>query len=183
MFAVRDAAAVAQVAHLAIEWRQRFQKDVLVDLYGYRRYGHNEGDEPRFTQPQMYRIIDKKSTVREMYVKRLVELGQIDATVADDIGVRRRQALSEALDEVKKKGFVPAPDTMGGVWQGYAGGADASAPEAVTASLFEALCMDWRPHAAKSVVIMADAGPHGLGLGHSFPEGDPDGKVLVFGFF
>jgi len=128
-----DPEAVAQVAHLAIEWRQRFQKDVLVDLYGYRRYGHNEGDEPRFTQPQMYRIIDKKSTVREMYVKRLVELGQIDATVADDIGVRRRQALSEALDEVKKKGFVPAPDTMGGVWQGYAGGADASAPEAVTA--------------------------------------------------
>ena len=128
-----DPEAVAQVAHLAMEWRQRFQKDVLVDLYGYRRHGHNEGDEPRFTQPAMYRIIDEKPTVREVYVKRLVELGQIDAALANDIGVRRRHALSEALDEVKQRGFVPAPDTMGGVWQGYAGGPDASVPEAVTA--------------------------------------------------
>jgi 2-oxoglutarate dehydrogenase E1 component len=134
-----DPEAVAQVAHLAMEWRQRFQKDVLIDLYGYRRYGHNEGDEPRFTQPKMYRIIDKKPTVREMYVRRLVELGQIDTTTADEIGARRRHALSEALDEVKKKGFVPAPDTMGGVWQGYAGGSDAEAPEAVTAVARETL--------------------------------------------
>lgn len=128
-----DPEAVAQVAHLAIEWRQRFQKDVLVDLYGYRRHGHNEGDEPRFTQPAMYRIIDKKLTVREMYVKRLVELGQIDGALAEAIGLRRRQALSDALNEVKNKVFVPEPDTMGGVWKGYAGGADASVPEAVTA--------------------------------------------------
>jgi len=58
--------------------------------------------------------------------------------------------------------------------QSAGGGGDM--PEAVTASLFEALCIEWRPEAAKQVVIMADAGPHGLGEGHSFPDGDPDGK-------
>ncbi len=128
-----DPEAVAQVAHLAVEYRQRFRKDVLIDLYCYRRHGHNEGDEPRFTQPLMYKVIDEKPTVREMYVKRLVAMGQVDEPLAADISERRRRALGEALDEVKKKGFVPAPETMGGVWQPYRGGWDTDAPEVATA--------------------------------------------------
>jgi 2-oxoglutarate dehydrogenase E1 component len=128
-----DPEAVAQVAHLAVEYRQRFKKDVLIDLFCYRRHGHNEGDEPRFTQPLMYKVVDQKATVREVYVKRLVEMGQIDEKLADDISVRRRQALTQAFEDVKQKGFVPAPDTMGGVWQGYAGGADANVAEVATA--------------------------------------------------
>jgi hypothetical protein len=59
---------------------------------------------------------------------------------------------------------------------GQRAGGGGDGPEAVTAALFEALCLDWRPTAAKQVVIMADAGPHGLGGGDSFPDGDPDGK-------
>jgi 2-oxoglutarate dehydrogenase E1 component len=174
-----DPEAVAQVAHLAMEWRQQFRKDVLIDLYGYRRHGHNEGDEPRFTQPKMYRIIDRKPTVREMYVRRLVELGQVDQQVADDIGTRRRRALAEALDEVKKKGFVPAPDTMGGVWQGYSGGADASAPEATTAvprdevvALSEALNRvpeSFRPH--KKVLAILQQRHQRLAAGEPFDWG------------
>ena len=61
------------------------RRDVVIDMYCYRRYGHNEGDEPRFTQPVMYAAIDKKPTVREVYVKRLVELGNITEEQAEEI--------------------------------------------------------------------------------------------------
>ncbi|MBI4957492.1 MAG: 2-oxoglutarate dehydrogenase E1 component [Myxococcales bacterium] len=128
-----DPEAVAQVALLAVEYRQRFGKDVLIDLYCYRRHGHNEGDEPRFTQPRMYALIDKKPTVRAMYVRRLVELGQVSAETAEDIGVRRRAALAEALSLAKKHGSCPAPDWMGGVWTGYRGGPEKNTPDVETA--------------------------------------------------
>jgi 2-oxoglutarate dehydrogenase E1 component len=128
-----DPEAVAQVATLAVEYRQRFRKDVLIDLYCYRRHGHNEGDEPRFTQPLMYHVIDTKPTVRQMYVRRLVETGQLDERDASDIADRARKKLQAALDDVKKHGFSPAVDTLGGVWQPYRGGVDAEVPEATTA--------------------------------------------------
>jgi 2-oxoglutarate dehydrogenase E1 component len=72
-----DPEAVAQVVKLAMDYRQRFARDVVIDMYCYRRYGHNETDEPRFTQPAMYAAVDKKPSVREVYVKRLVEIGNI----------------------------------------------------------------------------------------------------------
>src|SRR5690606_25270995 len=127
-----DPEAVAQVAHLAVEYRQRFKKDVMIDLYCYRRHGHNEGDEPRFTQPLMYKTIDKKPTVREMYVQRLIEMGQIDETLAEQIGERARLRLKEALDEVKRDGFCPVPATLGGVWQDYVGGPEKDVPDVDT---------------------------------------------------
>ena len=128
-----DPEAVANVAHLAIEFRQRFGKDVVIDMYCYRRHGHNEGDEPRYTQPRMYAAIDKKPTVRQVYVRRLVEMGQISEGQAEEIVVRRREALASALDEVKQKGFAPVLYSMGGVWSHYRGGGDASTPEVPTA--------------------------------------------------
>ncbi len=72
-----DPEAVAQVAHLAVEWRQRFGMDVVIDMYCYRRHGHNEGDEPRYTQPLMYQAIDRKPTVRQVYVQRLLKMGHV----------------------------------------------------------------------------------------------------------
>jgi 2-oxoglutarate dehydrogenase E1 component len=72
-----DPEAVAQVALLAMDYRQRFKQDVVIDVYCYRKYGHNEGDEPRYTQPMMYRVIDKKPTVRRMYVDHLKRLGHV----------------------------------------------------------------------------------------------------------
>ncbi|MEZ4440930.1 MAG: 2-oxoglutarate dehydrogenase E1 component [Polyangiaceae bacterium] len=135
-----DPEAVAQVAQLAVEYRQRFHKDVCIDLYCYRRHGHNEGDEPRFTQPQMYRVIDDKPTVREMYVRQLVALGQITEQVAEDLQAQARRRLTEALEEVKNHGFCPVPDTLGGVWQDYRGGPETTVAE-VDTSVDEALLL------------------------------------------
>ena len=128
-----DPEAVAHVARLAIDFRQRFGQDVVIDMYCYRRHGHNEGDEPRYTQPRMYAAIDKKPTVRQVYVRRLVEMGQLSEEQAEEIVVRRREALASALDEVKQKGFAPVLYSMGGVWSHYRGGGDASTPEVPTA--------------------------------------------------
>ena len=128
-----DPEAVTHVARLAIDWRQRFGMDVVIDMYCYRRYGHNEGDEPRYTQPVMYAAIDKKPTVRQIYVKRLVGLGQVTEEQADDIVRRRREALAQALDEVKQKGFAPVTYAMGGVWSPYSGGPEKMNPDVPTA--------------------------------------------------
>jgi 2-oxoglutarate dehydrogenase E1 component len=128
-----DPEAVAWVAHLAVEWRQRFGMDVVIDMFCYRRHGHNEGDEPRYTQPLMYQAIDRKPTVRKVYIKRLVEMGTMTEEKADEIVVRRRGVLAAALDEVKRKGFAPVTYAMGGVWTSYRGGPDAATPEVDTA--------------------------------------------------
>ncbi|XXT16062.1 2-oxoglutarate dehydrogenase E1 component [Sorangium sp. So ce429] len=127
-----DPEAVAHVAQLAIDYRTRFGSDVVIDMYCYRRYGHNEGDEPRYTQPRMYAAIDKKPTVRQVYVRRLMELGQVTEEKAEEIVVRRREALAAALDEVKQKGFAPVLYSMGGVWSHYRGGADSATPDVPT---------------------------------------------------
>ena len=127
-----DPEAVAQVALLAIDWRQRFGRDVIIDMYCYRRYGHNEGDEPRYTQPRMYAAIDEKPTVRQVYVRRLVEMGHVTNDKAEEIVVRRREALTTDLDEVKQKGFAPVTYSMGGVWAHYRGGLDTATPEVDT---------------------------------------------------
>ena len=74
-----DPEACVRAALFAVRWRQRFGKDVVLDLMCYRRYGHNEGDEPRFTQPVMYSIIDGLSHVREAYGRDLIERGAMDA--------------------------------------------------------------------------------------------------------
>lgn len=127
-----DPEAVAQVAQLASEWRQKFAMDVVIDMYCYRRYGHNEGDEPRYTQPRMYAIIDKKPTVRQMYVRRLEAMGQVTAAHADELLAKRREVLEKAHEEVKQKGFAAVTYTMGGVWSSYRGGRDIDTAEVQT---------------------------------------------------
>ncbi|MBK8939105.1 MAG: 2-oxoglutarate dehydrogenase E1 component [Polyangiaceae bacterium] len=127
-----DPEAVAQVALLAIEYRQRFQQDVVIDMYCYRKYGHNEGDEPRYTQPRMYQLIDKKPTVRRMYIDHLLGLGSITEDIAERCVKDVRGRLEQAFREVKEKGCVPGKYWMGGVWAGYRGGADKDTPEVPT---------------------------------------------------
>ncbi|MDQ1432249.1 MAG: multifunctional 2-oxoglutarate metabolism enzyme [Actinomycetota bacterium] len=80
-----DPEAAVRVMRLAFEFRNRFQKDVVVDLVCYRRYGHNEADEPAFTQPRMYQLIDSHPSVRELYTQQLVQRG--DITVDDEKAV------------------------------------------------------------------------------------------------
>ena len=128
-----DPQAAIQVTRLAIEFRQRFKQDVIIDMYCYRRYGHNEGDEPRFTQPLMYALIDKKPTVREVYVSRLVQAGQVSREEADAVAQERRATLERALEEAHRGDYLQMPDAMGGVWGPYKGGPDASVPDVSTA--------------------------------------------------
>ena len=68
-----DPEAVVRVADLAAQFRQKFKRDVVIDLFCYRRHGHNEGDEPMFTQPKMYKAIAKHPTTREIYRKKLIQ--------------------------------------------------------------------------------------------------------------
>ncbi len=127
-----DPEAVAQVATLAAEYRQRFHKDVVIDLYCYRKYGHNEGDEPRFTQPLMYQAIDAKETVRKIYVKRLLEKGQITQDEADGIVAAKRKALDDALAEVRQTKHTYEVSAFAGVWEPFLGGPDADVKEVPT---------------------------------------------------
>jgi 2-oxoglutarate dehydrogenase E1 component len=138
-----DPEAVIQVTRLAVAFRQRFKQDVVIDMFCYRKYGHNEGDEPRFTQPVMYALIDKKPSVREVYVARLVQAGHITREEADAIAQERRATLDRALEEARQGDFHQMPETMGGVWAPYRGGPDAGVPDVSTAfpkeKLLEAL--------------------------------------------
>jgi len=127
-----DPEAVIQVARLAMEFRQKFARDVVIDMYCYRRYGHNEADEPRYTQPMMYARIDAKPTVREVYVKHLVASHEVTQAEADKIGEASRARLTKALVEARAGDYLHAPDAMGGVWRPYVGGPDEGVPEVPT---------------------------------------------------
>jgi 2-oxoglutarate dehydrogenase E1 component len=128
-----DPEAVAQTVKLAMDYRQRFGRDVVIDLYGYRRYGHNEADEPRFTQPVMYSAVDAKPSVREVYVQRLLEAGKISESRVNDLEAARRRVLEAELEEVRKGPFVPPQYSMQGLWAGYKGGPDAESQDVETA--------------------------------------------------
>ncbi len=127
-----DPEAVIQVTRLAIEYRDRYKQDVVIDMYCYRKYGHNEGDEPRFTQPVMYSKVDRKPTVREVYVQRLVDGGHVTREEADEIARARKAALDQALEEARKGDYHQMPETMGGVWKPYRGGPDKDVPDVAT---------------------------------------------------
>jgi 2-oxoglutarate dehydrogenase E1 component len=92
-----DVEACVAVARLAHEYRHRFRKDFVIDLIGYRRWGHNEGDEPAFTQPRMYEVIRSHPTAREIWAKRLVEEGVVTAEEAEEA----LQAVFAQLDEAR----------------------------------------------------------------------------------
>ena len=90
-----DPEACVEVARLACAYRQKFHTDFVIDLVGYRRYGHNEGDEPRFTQPQMYAQIDKHPTVRKLWAGALVERGIIPAEKSEALFQQQLDKLNE----------------------------------------------------------------------------------------
>ena len=111
-----DPEAVVHVIQLALEYRQNFRRDVVVDIYCYRRYGHNEGDEPSFTQPHMYELITGHEGTASMYLKKCLEEGIITNEEADDLRTRYQETLVSALsDERRKKAEIkrPAASTNG----------------------------------------------------------------------
>jgi 2-oxoglutarate dehydrogenase E1 component len=117
-----DPEAVAQVVSLAMDFRKEFRRDVVIDLYAYRRWGHNEGDEPRFTQPLIYKAIDSRTSVRESYLQRLLELGQVTQEEADEIHRNRQEKLETEFEASHTEEFVADHQTLGGCWQDYFGG-------------------------------------------------------------
>ncbi len=117
-----DPEAVAQVISLAMDFRREFRRDVVIDMYAYRKWGHNEGDEPRFTQPKMYQAIDERKSVRESYLKRLLKMNEITRQEADAIAEVRHNKLEREFELAQQEEFVEDLQTMGGNWQGYFGG-------------------------------------------------------------
>jgi len=117
-----DPEAVAQVVQLAMDFRHQFRRDVVIDMYCYRRLGHNESDEPRFTQPLMYQAIDARPTVRDSYLEYLLQMNEVTGEEADLIAEARRNKLQADFDKAHSGEYQADTQTMGGYWQGYYGG-------------------------------------------------------------
>ena len=97
-----DPEACVRVARLAYAYRQRFHKDVVIDMVCYRRYGHNEGDDPSYTQPLMYAKIDERRSVRKLYTESLVKRGQLTLEEAEQALDDFQKQLQQALDETRQ---------------------------------------------------------------------------------
>jgi 2-oxoglutarate dehydrogenase E1 component len=160
-----DPEAVAQVVNLAMDFRNEFEKDVVIDMYAYRRLGHNEGDEPRFTQPVMYAAIDAKKPVRESYLEHLLSLNELTRQEADSIAEVRHNRLSKEFELAKTEPFVHDLTSLTGIWSGYFGGPEPAdekvttgIPKGVASDLLVKACTvptDFRPH-KKLVRILED---------------------------
>jgi 2-oxoglutarate dehydrogenase E1 component len=134
-----DPEAVAQVVDLAVDFRQRFHRDALIELWCYRKHGHNEADEPSYTQPQMYRAIAEKASIRTAYVDAFARMPSADAqpaiTAADAeaIASHQREELEAELEVASKLEKAPRPTTFGGAWARVRGGAETKVPLVPTA--------------------------------------------------
>ncbi|HNJ29707.1 MAG TPA: 2-oxoglutarate dehydrogenase E1 component, partial [Ferruginibacter sp.] len=139
-----DAEAVVKASQIATLYRQEFNSDIFIDMVCYRRHGHNEGDEPKFTQPQLYSIIEKHLNPREVYTQFLMQNGEADAqALAKEMEQKFLADLQERLDEVKQN---PLPYTYQPpelVWKSMrkatAGDFDASPVTAISNDQFRLL--------------------------------------------
>ncbi|PWA05592.1 2-oxoglutarate dehydrogenase E1 component [Flavobacterium psychrotolerans] len=114
-----DAEAVVHAMSFALDFRMQFGHDVFIDLLGYRKYGHNEGDEPRFTQPVLYKIIAKHQNPRDIYAAKLLAEGVIDADFVKSIETTYKQDLDDNLQASRKKDLTIITPFMKNEWQGF----------------------------------------------------------------
>ncbi|WP_299118570.1 2-oxoglutarate dehydrogenase E1 component [uncultured Tenacibaculum sp.] len=114
-----DAEAVCHAMEMAVEYRTKFKKDIYIDLLGYRKYGHNEGDEPRFTQPKLYKAISKHKNAKEIYAAKLVEEGSISTDYVKEITSEFKAHLEAEFTESKKKTTSKIQEFMPEVWDGF----------------------------------------------------------------
>lgn len=112
-----DVEAVVYAVQLAMEFRQQFQGDVFIDLLGYRKYGHNEGDEPRFTQPILYKAIASHANPRKIYFDRLLAEGVITQEQADGFDSELRSNLDAALEDARKRTITVISPFLGDQWK------------------------------------------------------------------
>ncbi len=114
-----DVEAVVHAMIFAMDYRQQFHKDVFIDLLGYRKYGHNEGDEPRFTQPNLYKIIAKHPNPRKIYTDKLIAEGTLDQATLKQIDEEFKKQLEGDFDESKKIEKNRITPFMEQVWESY----------------------------------------------------------------
>lgn len=119
-----DPEAVVHAVELLLDYQREFGCDVVLDLVCYRRYGHNESDEPGFTQPLMYQRIEKLASVRALYAKSLAERGVLPQSEADAMVARKQAELELELAAAKSASERPTVNAGDGVWRGYQGGPD-----------------------------------------------------------
>lgn len=114
-----DAEAVVHAMLFALDYRMQFGSDVFIDLLGYRKYGHNEGDEPRFTQPLLYKLIAKHLNPRDIYAERLLSEGVIDLLFVKGLEEKYKAVLEENLEASRKKELTIITPFMQNEWQGF----------------------------------------------------------------
>ena len=127
-----DPEAVAQVVRLAMDFRQEFHRDVVIDMYCYRLRGHNENDVPEFTQPLMYKNIVARKKVGQSYLDQLQKLGGITQDEADRLLFAHRQQLESELEVAKGSGYEHRWDMLQGLWRGYVGSCEEDVAEVDT---------------------------------------------------
>ncbi|EOR93269.1 2-oxoglutarate dehydrogenase E1 component [Arcticibacter svalbardensis MN12-7] len=113
-----DVEALIYAVNIALEYRQKYKNDVFIDMLCYRRYGHNEADEPKFTQPLLYKAIEQHPNPREIYNKKLLDSGTVDASLAKEMEKDFRSLLQERLNESKESKEYQPNVMFSGAWNG-----------------------------------------------------------------
>ena len=114
-----DVEALVQTVQIALEYRQKFKNDVFIDILCYRKYGHNEGDEPKFTQPKLYKAIAKHPSPREIYLKRLIAEGVLSAQEGKDMMKEFDNMLQDRLEDAKQIKKAKITDFLQERWEGF----------------------------------------------------------------
>ena len=114
-----DVEAVVQVMNIALEYRQTFHRDVFIDLLGYRKYGHNEGDEPKFTQPKLYKAIAAHNSPRDIYLQKLLADGSVTAEEAEAMKSDLVSRMEQGFEEAKTMELSVVDDFLMELWEGY----------------------------------------------------------------
>jgi 2-oxoglutarate dehydrogenase E1 component len=114
-----DAEAVVHATTFALEYRMRYKRDIFLDLLGYRKYGHNEGDEPKFTQPLLYKSISKHKNPRDIYAEKLIAEGVIDENYVKELEEKYKNDLEEDLLDSRKIEKTRITPFMQDEWEGF----------------------------------------------------------------
>ena len=114
-----DAEAVVHAMLFALDFRMKFNRDVFIDLLGYRKYGHNEGDEPRFTQPKLYKAIAKHANPRDIYAEKLINSGVIDKDYVKQLETDYKDKLEEKLEDSRKEDKTIITPFMEDTWKDF----------------------------------------------------------------